>query len=85
MLFVSENRPDFNISGGNLHFYIMTKRYPGEVSAVVKGPYTISAGTTKLNLRARGRVARIRYVASGAGISWRGGANTFIIQDDGQR
>jgi hypothetical protein len=85
LLFLSKFEPDTDLTGGNLDFYITTRRYPNSDDATVKGPYTISAATGKISLRARGRQARLRFVTSAVSVSWRIGLPSFVIQSDGNR
>jgi hypothetical protein len=55
------------------------------VLQTTKGPFTINAGTQKIDIRARGRQASVRVSSSDAGTSWRWGSVRLAIQPDGGR
>lgn len=84
LMFVDKIIPDFTISDGSLCFTITTKQYPTGTETT-KGPYTITAATEKIDLRARGRQARVRVSSCSEDISWRYGAVRFGMQPDGKR
>ena len=83
MMFVDKIIPDFTINDGVLQFTVSTKKYPND-SLTVKGPYSITSSTKKIDLRARGRQARVRVSSASTGIDWRWGAVRAAAQKDGQ-
>jgi len=84
LMFMDRIIPDYTINQGSIQFTIDTKNYPSG-STVSKGPFTINAGTQKIDLRARGRQASIRVSSSDSGTSWRWGSVRLAIQPDGGR
>jgi hypothetical protein len=84
LMFMDRIIPDYTINQGSIQFTIDTKNYPSG-STVSKGPFTINAGTQKIDIRARGRQASVRVSSSDAGTSWRWGSVRLAIQPDGGR
>ena len=72
IMFVDRIIPDFTINQGTLTFTITTKQYPTGPETV-KGPYEINTATRKIDMRARGRQARVRVSTASDGIGWRFG------------
>jgi len=85
IMFMSKIIPDFDINTGNLKFSIKTKRYPESTELIEKGPFTITTGTEKINLRARGRQGRIRVSCNETGTQWKWGSLRLEVQPDGDR
>ena len=83
-MFMDRIIPDYTINQGSIQFTIDTKNYPSG-STVSKGPFTINAGTQKIDIRARGRQASVRVSSSDAGTSWRWGSVRLAMQSDGGR
>jgi acyl-[acyl carrier protein]--UDP-N-acetylglucosamine O-acyltransferase len=84
MIFIDKLIPDFEFNDGTIAIKITTKEYPTGPETV-KGPYYINAGTRKVDLRARGRQARIRVSAASNNTYWRWGAVRISGQRDGNR
>lgn len=84
IMFVDKIVPDFTFNDGTLCFTITTKEYPSGAE-ITKGPYEINTNTKKIDLRARGRQARVRVSSCSDGISWRHGATRMSLQPDGER
>lgn len=92
LMYVDRIIPDFsNKDGGtlpgNISLIIKTLKYPNTppTQEITKGPYTVSANTQKIDMRARGRHAYYRIEASGVGNSWRLGTIRFRTAPDGER
>jgi len=84
MIFIDKIIPDFEFNDGTIAIKITTKQYPTGPETV-KGPYYINAGTKKVDLRARGRQARVRVSAASNNTYWRWGAVRISGQRDGNR
>jgi hypothetical protein len=85
IMFVDKIIPDFTFSAnGQVSFTLTTKQYPNGTETV-KGPYVVQQGTEKIDLRARGRQARVRVSTATSGTSWRWGAVRMAGQPDGKR
>lgn len=75
--------PDMTVSGtANVTFDVY--KYPN-ATTVTKGPYLVSAGTTRLGVRARGRLASIRIGASATGDKWRHNNLHLRMSPDGEQ
>ena len=85
IMFLDRIIPDFDMSSGTIQFSIITKQYPESTEAITKGPYTIGSSTQKVNLRARGRQARIKVSCESTGTKWRWGSVRVGVQPDGGR
>jgi hypothetical protein len=85
IMFLDRIIPDFDMSSGTLQFSIITKQYPESTETITKGPFTIGSSTQKINLRARGRQARIKVSCESTGTKWRWGSVRVGIQPDGGR
>mgnify|MGYP000294704572 CR=1 FL=1 len=83
IMFVDKIIPDFTINDGTLQFTLSTKKYPNG-PLTTKGPYSITANTEKINLRARGRQARVKVSSASSGIGWKWGAVRAGAQKDGK-
>ena len=84
IIFIDRIIPDFDMNDGTLAIKITTKQFPTGPETV-KGPYYINSGTRKVDLRARGRQARVRVSAASNNGSWRWGAVRISGQRDGNR
>tara|TARA_R100001244_G_scaffold17467_1_gene18737 strand:+ start:49 stop:1896 length:1848 start_codon:yes stop_codon:yes gene_type:complete len=85
LMFMDKIIPDFDINTGNIKFSIKTKQYPESTDIIEKGPFTISNTTQKVDMRARGRQARIRVSCNSTGTKWRWGSLRLAVQPDGGR
>lgn len=87
IMFMDRIIPDFEFVGGDnyVQMQVNTVMYPGSQVEVQKGPYTVSAGTTFIPLRARGRQMAVRVFTSNANSGWRSGDHRFNILADGGR
>jgi hypothetical protein len=74
--------PDFERQVGQVSFTFYTRNYPNSAD-IIKGPYTVSPGTTKLNVRGRGRQVRMRVESNQAGGDFRLGKVRINVQPDG--
>jgi hypothetical protein len=84
LMFIDRIIPDYTINSGNITFTIDTKQYPNGPTTT-RGPFTINAGTQKVDMRARGRQASVRVSSTESGTSWRWGSVRMGIQPDGGR
>ena len=84
LMFINKLIPDFTVNTGYVKFTVQTKNYPAE-QLTTKGPFSIDNGTTKINMRARGRQARVRVSTASSGISWKYGSMRLAMQRDGKR
>ena len=85
IMFLDRIIPDFDMSSGTIQFSIVTKQYPESTETITKGPFTIGSSTQKVNLRARGRQARIKVSCETTGTKWRWGSVRIGVQPDGGR
>ena len=84
LMFINKLIPDITINTGYLKFTITTRQYPTS-SEVVKGPYPIDSGTDKIDLRVRGRQAKVRVSTAALGSNWQWGSVRLAMQRDGKR
>lgn len=85
IMFMDRYIPDFVFnSTGTVNMTLTAMRYPNLVGNV-KGPYTITSTTSKVDFRARGRHAAIRLACSTVNSSWRAGKLRLNMQPDGRR
>ena len=84
LLFVNRVIPDFTINLGSIELYVNTKIYPSGLQTT-KGPFIINNGTTKIDMRSRGRQANIKISCSDLGTSWKWGSVRMALQPDGKR
>lgn len=88
MIYIDRIIPDFTFlhnTDGIAQVEMTTKKYPGSTEAQVKGPFTVSANTTYIPMRARGRQATLKVGVSNGNSGWRMGAFRFNIMADGKR
>ena len=84
ILFVDKLIPDYTLgSGETIEVFVQTNQYPA-APAIVKGPFTITETTQKIDMRARGRQASFRVSGTNSG-SWRWGSVRANIKPDGRR
>tara|TARA_R110002020_G_scaffold20508_4_gene70177 strand:- start:1077 stop:2921 length:1845 start_codon:yes stop_codon:yes gene_type:complete len=84
ILFMDKLIPDFDLSTGKIKVKLITKKYPESTETVTK-EFFITETTQKVNLRARGRQAKIRVSCSSQNASWQWGSVRIGIQGDGGR
>ena len=84
LLFIDRIIPDYTITNnGNIQLTLQFQEYPNS-PVITKGPYTIQQTTKKVDLRGRGRQAKI-IVSASSDSSWRWGSVRANIQPDGMR
>ena len=84
LLFIDRIIPDYTITNnGNIQLTLQFQEYPNS-PIITKGPYTIQQTTKKVDLRGRGRQAKI-IVSANSDSSWRWGSVRANIQPDGMR
>jgi len=76
--------PDFKNQAGTVNIELNFKLYPAS-TAVTNGPYAVTASTTKIDTRARGRQASLKISSSAIDTTWRYGTYRAEIQPDGMR
>ena len=84
LMFIDRVIPDFDINDGNIQFSIFTKQFPA-ADLVERGPFNINSGTQQIQLRARGRQARVKVSSYNDNTYWRYGAVRLDIKPDGQQ
>ena len=80
--------PDFKYLEGNAKVTLFFKAYPSNTTTalgeVIVGPFTISSTTSKIDTRARGRLASIKIENDALSTNWRYGVFRLDIQPDGK-
>ena len=84
VMFMNKLIPDYDLSTGQLKMKLITKSYPESTSSVTK-QFDIYNNTPKVNLRARGRQAKVRVSCNSNNASWRWGSLRLGLQGDGER
>ena len=84
VMFMNKIIPDYDLSGGQIKFKIITKKYPESTEQTTK-EFDIFDNTEKINIRARGRQAKIRVSCASNNVSWRWGSVRLALQGDGER
>ena len=84
LMFMDRVIPDFEINDGNITMDITTQEFPVN-SEVIKGPFSITKSTQKIDFRARGRQAKVKVSSNSGGTSWRYGSVRMAMQPDGRR
>tara|TARA_R100001443_G_scaffold104889_1_gene113715 strand:+ start:312 stop:2150 length:1839 start_codon:yes stop_codon:yes gene_type:complete len=84
VMFMNKIIPDYDLSGGQIKFKIITKKYPESTEETEK-EFNIFDNTEKINIRARGRQAKIRVSCGSNNASWRWGSVRIALQGDGER
>jgi hypothetical protein len=79
--------PDFKRISGNAKVTIFLNSFPqGSVAASSPlGPFTVSSSTTKVDTRARARLAAVQIECTEVDESWRYGTFRFDVRPDGRR
>ena len=79
--------PDFKRISGNAKITIFLNSFPQGSTAASSplGPFTISSTTTKIDTRARARLAAVQIENENLNESWRYGTFRFDIRPDGRR
>ena len=83
-MFIDRIIPDYTINDGTINMFITTKQYPTGPETI-KGPFTINAETRKVDIRGRGRQARVRVSCNSHNTSWRWGSVRLSGARDGRR
>jgi hypothetical protein len=83
---VSRFIPDFKSLSGDAQVTIFVNRYPqSTATSSPLGPFTVTSSTTKIDTRARGRLAAVKIETDGLNESWRYGTFSFDVRPDGRR
>ena len=87
ILSMSRFLPDFKRISGNAKVTIFLNSFPQGTTAASSplGPFTVSSTTTKINTRARARLAAVQIENENLNESWRYGTFRFDIRPDGRR
>lgn len=86
VLFLDRAVPDnYLASGKSLQFTVYCRIFPNDSDEIVKGPFTITSSTKKVDTRARGRQFRFRFESSDTENRWRLGKWRVDIIPDGGR
>jgi len=87
ILSMSRFLPDFKRISGNAKVTIFLNSFPQGSTAASSplGPFTVSSTTTKINTRARARLAAVQIENESLNESWRYGTFRFDIRPDGRR
>ena len=84
IMFIDRIIPDYTINDGDIEMFITTKQYPTGPE-VEKGPFIINKSTRKVDMRGRGRQARVRVSTNSNDLSWRWGSVRLSGARDGRR
>ena len=79
--------PDFKRISGNAKITIFLNQFPQGTSAASSplGPFTITSSTSKVDTRARARLAAVQIENESLNESWRYGTFRFDVRPDGRR
>jgi hypothetical protein len=78
--------PDFKYINGNAKVTLTLRDFPSQTQASSPlGPFTVNSSTSKVDTRARARLAAVKVENDGVNQSWRFGQFRFDIQPDGRR
>ena len=79
--------PDFKRISGNAKITIFLNQFPQGTSAASSplGPFTITSSTSKVDTRARARLAAVQIENENLNESWRYGTFRFDVRPDGRR
>jgi hypothetical protein len=79
--------PDFKRISGNAKVTIFLNEFPQGTTQASSplGPFTISSSTSKVDTRARGRLAAVQIENENLDESWRYGTFRFDVRVDGRR
>lgn len=87
--FIKRMVPDVNFTGSGgsgqaINAVLKVRNYPGD-SFTTDQTTSFTGSTTKIDMRARGRQAALRFEAEDAGVGFRLGRNRLDIQPNGKR
>ena len=83
---VSRFLPDFKYLSGDAQVTIFINRYPqSTATSSPLGPFTVTSSTTKVDTRARGRLAAVKIATDGLDETWRYGTFRLDVRPDGRR
>jgi hypothetical protein len=78
--------PDFKVLQGNAKVTMQLRDYPANSqSSSPLGPFTVTSSTTKIDTRARARLAALKIENESTDENWRLGLFRFDFQPDGRR
>jgi hypothetical protein len=79
--------PDFKRISGNAKVTIFLNQFPQGTTASSSplGPFTVSSSTSKIDTRARARLASVQIENENLDESWRYGTFRFDVRVDGRR
>jgi hypothetical protein len=83
MLLLDQFVPDF-VESGLAYLTIFTKKTPDSVENQ-KGPYNITTATEYINMKARGRQAKLKFSSDTVGANWQLGKPRYRVKPDGGR
>ena len=84
IMFMNRIIPDFDLSTGKIKLELISKQYPESTNSVTK-EFDITNTTQKVDLRARGRQAKVRVSCAANNASWKWGSIRLALQGDGGR
>ena len=84
IMFMNRIIPDFDLSTGKIKLELISKQYPESTDSVTK-EFDITNTTQKVDLRARGRQAKVRVSCAANNASWKWGSIRLALQGDGGR
>jgi hypothetical protein len=86
LLRISRFLPDFKNLEGNAQVTIFLKDFPIQTGVSSQlGPFTINSSTTKIDTRARGRLASLKVANTSTDETWRFGTFRADVNQDGRR
>ena len=84
LMFLNRIIPDYKFdTGEEVEIFVKVKEFPTD-TFTIKGPFTVNAGTKKVDFRARGRQAAVKVSSTSEG-SWKWGSVRLALQPDGKR
>ena len=84
IMFMNRIIPDFDLSTGKIKLELISKQYPESTDSITK-EFDITNTTQKVDLRARGRQAKVRVSCAANNASWKWGSIRLALQGDGGR
>jgi len=84
IMFMNRIIPDFDLSTGKIKLELISKQYPESTDSITK-EFDITNTTQKVDLRARGRQAKVRVSCAANNASWKWGSIRLAVQGDGGR
>ena len=84
IMFMNKIIPDFDLSTGKIKLELISKQYPESTNSITK-EFDITNTTQKVDLRARGRQAKVRVSCAANNASWKWGSIRLALQGDGGR